>query len=156
MQQVEPIITKLRLQELDEYEPLKRFLLNIRLLMTIIIQIAKNKDIPDHIWSFINFNIVYINRYSTKSCYWFNWMFDTINLSNKQILEIRYLQESEIYTCLPYFIIFSTYLTFQGWIMWIFQFIPCLNTMCLLFVIALYHPDVQLSNQIWNLLQKIL
>ncbi|CAD8128049.1 unnamed protein product [Paramecium sonneborni] len=140
MQKVEPIIAKLRLQELDEYEPLKKYLPNANIKLSHIVFGAL-------IFSLLCSLIGIAPRVVTGLVGALIPSFQAIN---------KYQTSGEIYTCLPYFIIFSTYLTFQGWIMWIFSFIPCFNTMCLLFVLALYHPDVQLSNKIWNLLQKVL
>lgn len=45
---------------------------------------------------------------------------------------------------------------FQGWILYLLSFIPFMNTICFFFVIALYHPDIELANWIWDqVLQRI-
>ncbi|CAD8193933.1 unnamed protein product [Paramecium octaurelia] len=140
MQQVEPIIAKLRIAELDDYEPLKKFLPNPNIKLSHI-------AFATLLLSILCTLLGIAPRVVTGLVGALIPSFQAIN---------KYQTTGEVYTCLPYFIIFSTYLTFQGWIMWIFSFIPCFDTMCLLFVLALHHPDVQLSNKIWNLLQKVL
>ncbi|CAD8193219.1 unnamed protein product [Paramecium octaurelia] len=140
MQQMEPIIAKLRILELDEYEPLKKYFPNPKLKLS---QVVFGILIISILCTFMGI----ASRVVTGLVGALIPSFQAIN---------KYQTTGEIYTCLPYFIIFSTYLTFQGWIMWIFSFIPCLDTMCLLFVLALYHPDVQLSNKIWTFLQKVM
>ncbi|CAK69292.1 unnamed protein product (macronuclear) [Paramecium tetraurelia] len=139
MQQVEPIIAKLRISELDEYEPLKKYFPNPVLKLS---HVAFGSLILSILCTFTGIAPRVVTGLVGA-------LIPSLQAINK------YQTTGEIYTCLPYFIIFSTYLTFQGWIMWIFSFIPCFDTMCLLFVLALYHPDVQLSNKIWALLQKV-
>ncbi|CAD8185827.1 unnamed protein product [Paramecium pentaurelia] len=140
MHQVDPIIAKLRISELDEYEPLQKYLPNPKIKLS---HIAFGTLVLSILCTLLGI----APRVITGLVGALIPSFQAVN---------KYQTTGEIYTCLPYFIIFSTYLTFQGWIMWIFSFIPCFNTMCLLFVLALYHPDVQLSNTIWTLLQKVL
>ena len=67
---------------------------------------------------------------------------------------INIKKEADIHFLLPYFLIFSTMVVFDGVFQYIFSFLPIYNVINLMLVIALFHPDIRLASVIWNLFDK--